>query len=82
MVSATISIRDGEAGISPLIVCEPDPAAPRGGVSSRSFIDVLRQGFLLFYEAGDLFMQDNAGIHRFKETKKLWVIVRPLIHQI
>jgi transposase len=55
--------RDGEGGASKLVVCEPDPEAPREGVSSRSYCDVLEEALLPYYEPGDLFIQDNARIH-------------------
>jgi hypothetical protein len=48
--------RDGEGGASKLVICEPDPKPPRGGVSSRSYCDILEEALLPYYKLKDLFI--------------------------
>jgi hypothetical protein len=55
--------RGNEGGASKLVVCRGDPEAPYGGVSSRFYYDVLKEGLLPYYESGDMFVQDNARVH-------------------
>ncbi|RYO81840.1 hypothetical protein DL763_008437 [Monosporascus cannonballus] len=68
MVWAMMWLRDGEAGTSSLILVEGDPDFPGGGATSKSYCNVLSKGLLPLYEAGDTFMQDNAPIHKSRET--------------
>jgi transposase len=75
--------RDDEGGASKLMVCEPDPEAPRGGVSSRSYCDILEEALLPYYKPGDLFIQDNARIHvagctpEWLEEHGIWIFDWP-----
>jgi hypothetical protein len=55
--------QDNEGGASKLVLCEGDPDAPHGGVSSQPYCDVFEEGLRPYYEAGDLFIQDHARIH-------------------
>ena len=41
------------------------------GYSANSYIDVLDQNLIEFYELGQIFMQDNAPIHTAKKVR-LW----------
>ena len=43
---------------------ERDPTAPRGGCSSKTYIELLSDQLPQFYEEGMLFMQDNAKIYK------------------
>jgi hypothetical protein len=63
MVWAMVRQRGNEGGASKLVVCQRDPEAPHGGVSSRFYCDVLEEGLLSYYESGDMFVQDNARVH-------------------
>jgi hypothetical protein len=71
--------RDNEGGASKLVLCEGDPDAPHGGVSSRSYCDVL-EGLRPYYEAGDPFVQNNARFHvngctpEWLEEHGIWAI--------
>jgi hypothetical protein len=65
IVYATIWI----SGRSDLVVIERDPDFPRGGYSTNSYIDTLKQGLLPFYKPGFIYQQDNAPIHRSAATK-------------
>jgi hypothetical protein len=47
-----------------LITMERDPNAPRGGYSSKSYIETLQKGLLPHYRRSQLFMQDNARVPR------------------
>ncbi|RYP73023.1 hypothetical protein DL771_003891 [Monosporascus sp. 5C6A] len=75
--------RNGEGGLSPIVLCEGDPDSPSGGMTSRRYCEVLKEGLLPLYEAGDPFMQDNAPIYRgntvkeFFESHGIWVIDWP-----
>lgn len=70
-------------GRSDLIIIERDPAAPRGGYTTQSYIWALEEGLLKEYEPGTPFQQDNAKIHVSKamkewfETHGIWVINWP-----
>lgn len=83
MVWGMIWLRGEEGGKSPLVFCRGDPSAPREGVSSQSYKDVLDEGLLPLYEPGDPFMQDNAKIHRsggvpeWLEEHGIWTIKWP-----
>ena len=41
----------------------PDPASPREGVSANSYLAVLDNNLVDFYQPGLIFMQDGASIH-------------------
>jgi transposase len=83
MVWGMVWQRDDESGMSPLIFCEGDPDSARKGFTSARYMEVLEEGLVPLYEAGDLFMQDNARIHRshavrdFLESKGIWTIKWP-----
>jgi transposase len=47
-----------------LVPLDGDEDAPRGGVSSRVSLEVLRAYLPAIIRPGDIFMQDGAGIHR------------------
>lgn len=68
MLWAMIWQRNGEGGRSPLLFPQGDPDARKGGVSAKSYRDVLEEGLLPLYEPGDVFMQDNARIHNYGGT--------------
>jgi transposase len=75
--------RDNEGGASKLVLCEGDSDAPHGGVSSRSYCDVLEEFIRPCYEAGDLFVQDYAHIHvngrtpEWLEEHGIWAVDWP-----
>jgi transposase len=54
---------------SPLVIMERDPNAPRGGYSSQSYINTLREGLLPHYRPSQLFMHDNARIHTSRAVR-------------
>jgi transposase len=56
MVWGMVWQRDGEGCASKLVFCKGDPEATRGGVSSRSYCDVLDEGLCPYYEPGDMFI--------------------------
>ena len=41
------------------------------GYSANSYIDILDQNLVEFYELGQIFMQDNSPIHTAKKVR-LW----------
>jgi transposase len=47
-----------------LIILERDPNAKKRGYSAKSYMEALKKGLLPYYRRSQLFMQDNAGIHR------------------
>ena len=47
-----------------------DPAAPRGGYSASSYVEVLEENIPTIYEPGLLFMQDNAPIHTARKVRE------------
>ena len=47
-----------------------DPAAPRGGYSASSYVEVLEENIPTIYEPGLLFMQDNAPIHTERKVRE------------
>jgi hypothetical protein len=49
---------------SKLIIMERDPNAKTRGYSAKSYMEALTKGLLPHYRRLQLFMQDNAGIHR------------------
>jgi hypothetical protein len=50
-------------GRSDIVVMARDEDAPRGGYTSRSYLEVLEDQIPRIYEPGMLFMQDGARIH-------------------
>lgn len=48
---------------SELIIMERDPDGPNGGYTAESYIQALERGLLPHYRRGQLFQQDNVGIH-------------------
>lgn len=83
MVWGMVWQRDGEGGMSKLVFCRGDPDSPRGGITSRSYCNVLEEGLLPYYESGDMFMQDNARVHvqgctpAWLEKHGIWTIDWP-----
>lgn len=83
MVWGALWMRGGEAGLGKLVFCKGDPDAQHQGVSARSYLQVLKEGLLPFYEGGDPFMQDNARIHTSQAVKDwlelhgIWTIKWP-----
>lgn len=61
-----------------------DSEAPRAGFTAKSYVEVLKEGLLPFYIAGQVFQQDNARIHTAKNSQEwferhgIWVIDWPL----
>jgi transposase len=49
---------------SKLVIMERDPDAKKRGYSAKSYMEALTKGLLPHYRRSQLFMQDNAGIHR------------------
>lgn len=69
MVWASIWLdRRGRVRRSPLVIMPRDPAARRKGYSAWSYIEALREGLLCNYHAGDIYMHDNAPIHRARQS--------------
>ena len=58
-------------GVSDLYPLERDWEAKKMIYSANSYIDVLDQNLVEFYEPGQIFMQDNAPIHTAKKVR-LW----------
>jgi transposase len=56
----------GRARRSKLVIMERDPDAKKRGYSAQSYMKALTQGLLPHWRRSELFMQDNAGIHRSK----------------
>jgi len=54
----------GRVRRGPLVIMERDPDAPRNGYTSWSYRRALQQGLLRNYTEGDLFLQDNAPVHK------------------
>jgi hypothetical protein len=83
MVWAMVWQQGGEGGASKLVFCKRDPDSPRGGVTSRSYCNVLGEGSRPLYETGDLFIQDNALVHvkgctpKWLEEHGIWTINWP-----
>lgn len=65
MVWAAVWLDDrGQPRRSELIIMERDPNAPNSGYTSQSYIQALRQGLLPHWRRSQLFMHDNAPIHK------------------
>lgn len=54
----------GHGKRTPLVAMKGDPAAPRGGVTARRYIEVIEEYLLPALENDTLFMQDNSQVHR------------------
>jgi hypothetical protein len=52
MVWAMVWQQGGEGGASKLVFCKGHPDSPRGGVTFRSYCDVLDEGLRRLYEPG------------------------------
>lgn len=71
MVLASVWLDErGEPRRSPLVIMERDSDAPKGGYTSKSYIQALTEGLLPHWRRSQLFMQDNARIHTSKTTKR------------
>jgi hypothetical protein len=71
MVWASVWLDErGQPRRSKLIIMARDPDAPKGGYSTKSYIEALTKGLLPHYRRSQLFMQDNAGIHTSKAAKR------------
>ena len=46
------------------MVMRGDPNAPRGGVTARRYIEVLKEHLPIILNYDSIFMQDNAPIHK------------------
>lgn len=72
-----------KSGRSPLVIMERDPLSPNNGYSHRSYLKVLEPGLMPFYEPGQIYQQDNAGIHKTPEVQRwfeshgIWVMDWP-----
>lgn len=74
MIWGSIWLDDrGHPRRSPLIIMERDTEAPRHGYSADSYVEALREGRLPNYRPGQIFMQDNAGIHRARKVRNFLV---------
>jgi hypothetical protein len=85
MVWASIWVtRGGRVGRSPLVIMERDTTSQRRGYSADSYISTLSDGLLPYYNPMDIFMQDNAPIHKAKKTRiwletyRIWTMDFPL----
>jgi transposase len=58
-------------GRSEIMVMERDSDSSHNGYTSKSYQIALKDGLLPYYEAGDLFQQDNAKIH-VSDSSKYW----------
>jgi transposase len=75
-----------------LIIMERDPNAKKRGYSAKSYIEALTKDLLSHYRRSQLFMQDNAGIHRSRAvaafhqehhiTSILWPAYSPNLNPI
>ena len=54
----------GCARRSKLVIMERDPDAKKRGYSAQSYMEALTKGLFPHWRRYELFMQDNAGIHR------------------
>ena len=70
MVWASIWLDErGKPRRSPLVIMERDPTAKKNGYSAKSYIKALKKGLLPHWRRTQLFMQDNASIHRAKHNE-------------
>ena len=61
---------NGRVGRSELIIMERDSQAARQGYTAQSYIDTLEKGLLPHYRPGQVFVQDNAPIHKAEVTRE------------
>jgi transposase len=54
----------GHGKRTPLVAMKGDPAASRGGVTARRYIEVIEEYLLPALENNTLFIQDNSQVHR------------------
>ena len=61
-------------GISELYPLEQDFKSKKMGYSANSYINVLDQNLVNFYEPSQIFMQDNVPIHKAEKRLLIWNI--------
>jgi hypothetical protein len=81
MVWVMVWQQGGEGGASKLVFCKGDPDSPWGGVTSRSYCDVLDEVLRPLYEPGDLLSKTMLqftlrAAHRLEEHG-IWTIDWP-----
>ena len=54
---------------SPLVIMDRDPDAPRGGYTAQSYIETLEEGLKPHWRSSQLFIHDNAPIHKARATR-------------
>jgi transposase len=59
----------GQPRRSPLVIMDRDPDAPRGGYTAQSYIETLEEGLKPHWRSSQLFMHDNAPIHKARATR-------------
>jgi hypothetical protein len=70
-------------GRSDILLMDRDDDAPRGGYTTWSYLQILEEGLLSYYQPGTFFQQDNAKIHvsrvaqQWFEDHGIWVIDWP-----
>jgi len=70
MVWASVWLDErGRPRRSKLIIMQRDFNAPKGGYSTQSYIETLKQGLLPHWRRSQLFMQDNARIHTSRAAR-------------
>jgi hypothetical protein len=70
MVWASVWLDErGQPRRSKLIIMARDPDAPKGGYSTKIYIETFTKGFLPHYQRSQLLMQDSAGIYTSKAAK-------------
>jgi DDE superfamily endonuclease len=57
-------------GRSDLVIMERDKESKKGGYSTNSYLQVLKEEIPKCFEPGRTFIQDNASIHTAKKIKK------------
>jgi hypothetical protein len=60
----------GKARRSKLVIMDCDPDAKKRDYSAKSYVEALTKGLLPHWRRSQLFMQDNAGIHRARSVVK------------
>ena len=55
--------------ISDLYLLERDWEAKKMGYSANSYINILKENLIQFYQPGQIFIQDNAPIHTTKKVR-------------
>jgi transposase len=70
MVWASVWLDErGQARRSKLVIMDRDPDAKRQGYSSQSYMQALTKGLLPYWRRSQLFMQDNAPIHKSRVVR-------------